>query len=291
VRFSFLVTLLVVLSACQPVPRPFERTPDSENQLLRLPDSQGIIVLPVADAPAETANRLAGEMVTALLDLNVPAYFGRGNRASKILVGEVIDPGREAHIAWTLYDPEGEEIGVYDQSIEGTPVDLWARADPALMAALAEHAAPRISVYVQDETEREVLPPPIYVGEVSGAPANGDKRLQAALRQGLRRLGARVAVSPGDETLFATARVRVTDLDDDRTEIAIAWAVSDPFGIEIGKIDQASPFSSSVVEERWGELAKEAGLAAAAGLMEVVSRIDWREGFIAPDPKIASEAQ
>ncbi len=290
-RFSFLVTLLVVLSACQPVPRPFERTPDSENQLLRLPDSQGIIVLPVADAPAETANRLAGEMVTALLDLNVPAYFGRGNRASKILVGEVIDPGREAHIAWTLYDPEGEEIGVYDQSIEGTPVDLWARADPALMAALAEHAAPRISVYVQDETEREVLPPPIYVGEVSGAPANGDKRLQAALRQGLRRLGARVAVSPGDETLFATARVRVTDLDDDRTEIAIAWAVSDPFGIEIGKIDQASPFSSSVVEERWGELAKEAGLAAAAGLMEVVSRIDWREGFIAPDPKIASEAQ
>lgn len=280
-----------MLGACQPVPRPFERAPDSENKLLRLPDSRGIIVLPVADAPAETAERLAGEMVTALLELNVPAYLDRGNRSSKILVGEVIDPGREAHIAWTLYDPEGVEIGVYDQSIEGTPIELWARADPALMAALAESAAPRIAVYVQEETEREVLPPPIYVGNVSGAPANGDKRLQAALRQGLRRLGARVAVSPSDETLVATARVSVTALDNDRTEVAIAWAVSDPFGIEIGKIDQASPFASSVVEKRWGELAQEAGLAAAAGLMELVSRIDWREGIRPPAPKIVSEAR
>lgn len=283
--------MLAVLAACQPVPRPFEHEPGSQNGLLRLPDSRGIIVLPVAEAPPQTADRLANEMVAALIDRDVPAYLGRGNRSSMILVGEVIDPGRDAHIAWTLYDPEGEEIGDYDQSIEGTSVELWARADPELMATLAAAAAPRIAAHVQDTPDREVLPPPIYVGDVSGAPGNDGKRLQAALRQGLRRLGARVAVTPNAETLVATANVSMTALKDDRTEIAIAWAVSDPFGAEIGKIDQASPFATGVVESRWGELAQEAGLAAAAGMVELVSRIDWRDGFVSPNPEPAAKAR
>jgi hypothetical protein len=99
----------------------------------------------------------------------------------------------------------------------------------------------------------------------------------------LRRMGARVAVDPSDETLTARATVRMTPMDGDRVEVAIGWAVADPFGVEIGRIDQASPFSRRVVENSWGELAREAGLAAAAGMVERVSQIDWRDGFVRPD--------
>jgi hypothetical protein len=282
VRYSLLLPLLIVLTACQPVPRVFERAPGSENGLLRLSDSRGILVRPVVDAPAATSDGLASEMVEALIEHDVPAFRSSRNRSSMILTGTVVDPGRDAHIAWVLYGPQGEEVGRYEQSIEGTPIEPWALADPALMESFAADAAPQIAAYIQDDVKAEVVTPAIYVGSVSGAPANGGTRLQAALRQGLRRLGARVATAPSDETLIATAEVRVIPIPDDRLEVAIAWAVSDPFGAEIGKIDQASPFAKSVVENSWGELAREAGLAAAAGMVNLVSRIDWRDGFVAP---------
>ena len=282
-RFSLLLPLLVVLTACQPVPRVFERAPDSDNGLLRLSDSRGILVQPVVDAPPATADGLAREMVEALIKQDVPAFRTSRNRSSMVLTGKVVDPGRDAHIAWVLHDPLGEEVGRYEQSIEGTPIEPWALADPELMETFAAGAAPRIAAYIQDDVQAEVVTPAIYVGSVSGAPANGGTRLQAALRQGLRRLGARVATTPSDETLMATAEVRVIPIPGERVEVAIAWVVADPFGAEIGKIEQASPFANSVVENSWGELAREAGIAAAAGMADLVSRIDWRDGFVAPE--------
>ncbi|MGB0570517.1 MAG: hypothetical protein ACPGQM_00390 [Alphaproteobacteria bacterium] len=282
-RFSLFVALLVLLTACQPVPRVFERPPDSDNGLLPLLDSPGILVRPVVDAPAATADGLAREMVKALIEQDVPAFRLSRNQSSMVLSGTVIDPGRDAHIAWILYDPSGEEVGRYEQSIEGTPIEPWALAEPELMEAFAARAAPKIAAYIQDDVKTEVVTPAIYVGTASGAPANGGMRLKAALRQGLRRLGARVAVAPSDETLTATAEVRMTPLPDARTEVAIKWVVADPFGTEIGKIEQASLFANSVIENRLGDLAREAGLAAAAGLVDLVSRIDWRDGFVAPE--------
>ena len=275
--------LLALLVACQPVPRVFERAPDRDNDLLRLSDTPGIMVEPVTDAPPAAARGLAREMVAALIDRDVPAYMGSRNRSSMILAGRVIDPGRDAHIAWVLSNPAGDEVGRYEQSIEGTPIDPWARGDVDMMAAFAGNAAPRIAGFIQEEVKAEVVTPAIYVGTVEGAPEGGATRLQAALRQGLRRMGARVAVDPSDETLTARATVRMTPMDGDRVEVAIGWAVADPFGVEIGRIDQASPFSRRVVENSWGELAREAGLAAAAGMVELVSQIDWRDGFVRPD--------
>lgn len=281
-RFSLLLPLLIVLTACQPVPRVFERPPDSENGLLRLSDSPGILVRPVIHAPAATADGLARKMVEALIERDVPAFLSSRNRSSLILTGTVIDPGRDAHIAWVLHDPQGDEVGRYEQTIEGTPIAPWAQADPTLLEGFAASAAPRIAAYIQEEVKAEVVTPAIYVGTVSGAPANGGPRLQAALRQGLRRLGARIANGPSEETLLATAEVRMSPMPDDHLEVAISWTVTDPFGVEIGTIDQASPFAKRVVENSWGELAREAGLAAAAGMVDLVSRIDWRDGFVAP---------
>lgn len=279
--------LLIALTACQPVPRVFERAPGGDPELLRLSDSPGIMVEPVVDAPPAAAQGLAREMVEALIKRDVPAYMGSKNRSSMILTSRVIDPGRDAHIAWVLQNPAGEVLGRYEQSIEGTPIPAWATGEPALMAAFASRAAPQIADYVQDEVKGEVVTPAIHVGDITGAPEGGASRLQAALRQGLRRLGARVAAESSDETLTASAIVRMTPLAGDRVEVAIGWAVADPFGVEIGRIDQASPFARRVVENSWGELAREAGLAAAAGMVDLVTQIDWRDGFVAPDDAAA----
>lgn len=284
-RFSTLVLALLVLVACQPVPRPFEANHETPNALLQLADSRGIMVLPVADAPPATARMLASEMAAALIDRNVPAFVQGGNRSSMILAGEVIDPGRDAIIAWILFNPKGEEVARHDQSIEGTPVNLWAVADPELMARLATSAAPSIAEFVQNETVREIKAPPIFVGAVRGTNERDATRLQASLRQALRSQGARVANNATSETLVATADVVITPLPDDRSEVAIAWVVKDPFETQIGKIDQASPIERAVIETQWGDLARQAGVAAAAGIVRLISQIDWSQGFVPPKPE------
>lgn len=286
-RCSTLVVALLVLVACQPIPRPFEADHAAPNELLQLVDSRGIMVLPVADAPPETAQKLAAEMAAALIDRNVPAFVNGGNRSSMILSGEVIDPGRDAIIAWTLFGPKGEEVARHDQSIEGTPVNLWAKADPELMASLAKTAAPSIAKFVQNETVHEIKAPPIFVGEVRGTNEHDAIRLQASLRQALRSQGARVANTATNETLVATADVMITPLRDDRSEVAIAWVVKDPFETQIGKIDQASPIKRAVIEKQWGDLARQAGVAAAAGMVQLISQIDWSKGFVRPEPESA----
>lgn len=273
---------LLVLTACQPVPRPFEAGREAPNALLTLADSRGIMVLPVADAPPATAEKLAVAMAAALIDRNVPAFVGTSNRSSMILTGEVIDPGRDAIIAWTLFDPAGTEVARHDQSIEGTPIDRWAVADAELMASLSARAAPAIAEFVQDEPVREVQAPPLFVGAVRGTNAADATRLRAALRQALRHQGARLATAESQETLVASADVTITPLADTRREVAIVWTVRDPFGIQIGKVDQASPIEASVIAQQWGDLARQAGIAAASGITRLISQIDWSEGFLPP---------
>jgi len=285
VRYRFLVLAILVLAACQPIPRPFEADREAPNALLNLADSRGIMVLPVADAPPATAEKLAQAMATALIDRNVPAFVGTSNRSSMILAGEVIDPGRDAIIAWTLLNPAGDEVARHDQSIEGTPIDRWAIADPDLMASLAAGAAPSIAEFVQDEPIREIQAPPIFVGPVSGTNERDAIRLQAALRQALRSQGARLATAASGETLVATASVTITPLPGTRQEVAIVWSVNDPFGTQIGKIDQASPIEQSIIEQQWGDLARQAGIAAASGMTQLISQIDWSQGFVPPEPE------
>lgn len=290
-RSRILVLAIFVLTACQPVPRPFEGGRETPNELLRLADTRGVTVLPVADAPPATAQKLASEMTAALIARDVPAFVSGGNRSSMLLSGEVIDPGRDAKIVWTLFDSAGEELTRHDQIIEGTPIDLWATADPELMARLANEAAPAIAVFIQGESVAEVLAPPIFVGTVSGDENIDTVRLETALRQALRQQGARLATLPSPETLVASANVEITPLSDARSEVAISWAIRDPYGTEIGKIDQASPFPRDVLATEWGNISRQAGVAAAAGIIELVSQIDWSQGFVPPSPETPRQSQ
>ena len=290
-RSRILILAVAFLVACQPVPRPFEGGRETPNELLKLSDSRGIMVLPVSDAPPATAEKLAAEMAAALIEQNIPASVASGNHSSLTLASQVIDPGRDAMIAWTLFDAGGKKVARHEQIIEGTPIDLWAVADPDLMARLAGEAAPEIAVVVQGESVVEVRAPPIFVGDVSGTNEKDTIRLQAALRQALRRLGARIANAPSPQTLVASANVAINPLSEDQSEGAITWAVRDPFGTEIGKIEQASLIARNVIAQEWGSVARQAGIAAAAGIIELISQIDWSQGFVPPAPNARTQSQ
>lgn len=285
-RSSVVIFLALLVAACQPVPRPFQHDrAAAPNELLQLSDAGGIRVQAVEDAPRAPAERLADEMVAALIKRNVPAFRSGGNRTSLVLASQVVDPGQDAHIAWTLFGPDGGTVGSYNLVLEGTPIDSWANADPDLMAAMAQTAAEPISRLVQHERVAEVQAPPIYVGDIRGANEQQALRLRTSLRQALRGLGTRLSNVSSQDTLTASADVKITQLAGAMSEVAIVWRIHDPFGTEIGKIDQASPVPDKAVAEQWGTLARQAGVAAAAGISQLVSSIDWRDGFLPPPPE------
>lgn len=281
-RSSLLILVLTTLVACQPIPRPFEADRKAHNSLLQRSGFRGIRVLPVVDAPPKTDRKLAAGIVNALLDQNVLAFVHGGNRSSMTLVGKVIDRGQNATIAWTLFEFDGTEAGRHNQSIEGTPADQWLAGEPKLIAGLATRAATPIATMVRGYEVPEVKAPPIFVGMVSGTTASEAIRLQAALRQALRKFGTPIANTPSDKALVATADVTFTPLDDELSEVAITWVIQDPFKTEIGKINQANPIARTVIEQNWGHLSRQAGIAAAAGIIELASQIDWSQGFLSP---------
>lgn len=284
-RSSLLSLILVAIVACQPVPRPFESDRKASNTLIQKPGFRGIRVLPIADAPPPTAEKLAYETANALLDRNVPAYVRGGNRHSLTLVGKVINREQNAIIAWTLVEFDGTEVGRYNQLVEGTLMDRWVVADPDQLTALAARAAGPVSAMVRQDNSQQVKAPPIFIGDVKGTAGPKATQLQAALRRSLEKFGARIADTYSEEALVATAYVSVNQLDEELGEVAIDWAIADPFGTEIGRIDQASAIASTVIEQDWGQLCRQAGIAAAAGIVELISRIDWGLGFLPPPGK------
>lgn len=268
--------LAASLAACQPVPQPFSHVETGSGVPLELPDSGGIVVLEPAAAPPATAAALAEAMAASLAALNVPAGTGSGNSQSHFLQGSVEDDGRNAAILWTLYDPQGTIVDTVRQSIEGTPVDAWARAEPALMRRLADAAAPQIAALVQDAVPDENLQPALVIGGVTGASDAGNRQLGTALRRHLAAFGQKIAETPGPQAVSVVGTVTVDPPAGGQQRVTLLWRVVDAAGVEVGRISQANPVPAGSLDGTWGNIADFAAQAAAEGIAALVRRIDWR---------------
>lgn len=275
------------LAACQPVPQPFRHDEGTAATLMEMPGTRGVVVLPVADAPPATARALAEATVAELIERGVPAFTDRGNRSSLFLLGQIVDPGRDAHIAWTLQDPEGQEVARFDQSIEGTPIAPWAAAEPDLMARMGGAAAERVVAAIEPPPPVAVEDPPIFVGPVIGVGEVVAERMRAAVRQSLARLGARTSPGSSTDTLIALGEVEISGEEGDQgpRTVRVAWSLYDPHDTKIGTIRQARTLPAVEGQRDWAPVVREAGTAAAAGLYQLVQAIDWSHGFAPPPPE------
>ncbi|MEK9662217.1 MAG: hypothetical protein VW644_10865, partial [Alphaproteobacteria bacterium] len=204
------MSIAALLAGCQPVPQPFSHTETGERAQLALPDSGGIVVLDLAEAPPAVATGLANAMAKALADRNVPAGTGSGNSMSHFLQGSVEDDGRDAAIVWTLQDAHGETVGTVRQSIEGTPITAWADGEPGLMRKLAEQAAPQIAALVQERTPQENVLPAVRILPIAGAPGAGNRQLAFALRRHLAAFGLEIVEEPGERDVLVRGTVSVS---------------------------------------------------------------------------------
>jgi len=276
VRFSLFVAL-AVLAACQPVPKPFSHGDAPPRDLLRLSDAPGIEVLPVTGRTGEPLDQVIAEMVRALQQQNVPATYGSANKSSYLLSGALSEPPAPPALVWTLRTQQGAEIGRVVQPWPGPP-DTAKLAEPAGFT----RAAAALAVLIQGASPREAAPPPVHVADVAGAPGDGNSRLRAAIEQVLPRTGLALVPRPGDDSLIVTGAVTVGPAHGGEQQVEIAWTVWDPFGSQVGTIAQSRPVAAGSLDTNWGLIANEAALAGAAGIAEMINRIDWSQGFQPP---------
>lgn len=278
-RFSLLIAV-VLLAACQPVPKPFSHGGAPSGELLKLSDGQGIAVLPVTDRAGEPLQDLTTQMVLALHDENIPATYDGGSRSSYLLSGYFSKPPAPPELTWILQTQQGDELGRVVQPLQRAESRT---SNLAQHTAIARSAA-ELAALIQDDLPSEATAPPIHVGEVAGAPGDGNSRLRAAIEQILPRTGLELTPRPAPDTLVVTGTVTLDPVRDGEQQVEIAWTVWDPHGIEVGTIAQAHPVAAGSLDETWGLVANEAALAGAVGIAEMILQIDWSQG-IPPPPQ------
>jgi len=277
VRFSLIIAA-ALLAACQPVPKPFSHGSAPPGELLQLSDGQGITVLPVTDRAGEPLKLLTTQMVQALHQQNIPATYGDSGQTSYLLLGHFSTPPAPPALIWILRTQQGDEVGTIVQPLQN------ARGEPSKLAEhnAFERSATALAALIQDDPPSEAVPPPLHVGEVAGAPGDGNSRLRAAIEQLLPRAGLVLVPEAAADSLVVTGAVTIDPARGGEQIVEIAWTVWDPYGIEVGTIAQARPVPAGSLDANWGLIANEAALAGAVGIAEMIRQIDWSLGIQPP---------
>lgn len=267
-----LVLAVLLLAACQPLPHPFADDRDPTPPL-RPPDSAGILVLPVADAPT-----LAPALAQALLDADVPASTEGANRGSYRLESAVAaqtpEPGREAvSLSWALKDAAGAIVGQGTARREGA-AESWQAADGPVVGGLAKDAAPQIAELVSGDAPLPTgdVPALVAVRGVAGAPGDGGTALARAIGVALARTGVEVGGGDAKARFALLCSVAVAPPQDGKQLVTVRWALALPEGRELGRVNQQNAVPAGSLDGPWGDLAYAIAGAAAPGIAELIER-------------------
>ena len=279
---TYLALLLAgaVLAACGQLPRPFQPEEKPSNALLLLRDRAGIVVQPVAGNIPAGGITLAEIMAARLREFDIPAAIGSGNQGSQRLAGRAVlrplpKKREEILLYWELRDADGRRTGLHTQRHEQA-AGTWAAGAPALLAELAEKAAPVLAAMAQDPpVEAAAIPgfprARLVILPLAGAPGDAAESLPRALEAELAAAKLPVADRIGDNDLLVLGNVAVGPAKDGLQAISIRWSlISAGDDRELGTIDQQNVVPAGSLNGPWGPVAEEVARATAAGLIDLL---------------------
>ena len=283
-RAALLVGLAVLcLTACQPLPHPFETDHDlPEGRLMALPDVVGIAVDPVSGVPAQTSDRIRAALVKALQDDDIPASAAPAGEHAYHVGGEASGLASQGtttrlSLTWIVTNAAGEEIG---RKTDNIVVDAaaWQAGDPDMIAPM-QIAANDIAEILHLPSAApapppQPIPPPLrlVIDPVTGAPGDGDNSLPRALAFALQDAGVQVLDQPGPDVPHIAGKVTVAALPGNQQNVRIVWTVFTAANKTIGTVAQDNAVPRGSLDGPWSDAAAAVAGAAADPVRGLVAQ-------------------
>jgi len=279
-RFAAILLLALALAACQGAPQAPSSTGDVKRamSILTPPDSAGILVLPVTGAPQPAAGEIAQAMAEALQQADVPASTVASNRRSFRLSSTVTmlagDGGDAIIITWSLADADGRKLGGAESNTTASE-KAWRQGGDDIAQALAKPAAPALAKLIESDAP---LPqgnasPVVALGQVSGAPGDGETALARAMGAALERVHVDLAGPEGGKPDYTlSAEVAVSPPNGKNQQVKVSWTLLRPDGSEVGRVNQENAVPAGSLDRFWGDIAYAVTSAAAPGVRQLIEQ-------------------
>lgn len=276
--------LLALLGGCFSLPMPFQ--PDQSpspapGSLVRPPPAR--IVIPPPSAAGLTdgaARRFAASLAASLQALEVPATAsGIANPQYALLVNAESEAG-QVRLTYSLAGPDGKPLAAAGGP-RSVPAGAWTDARAETLEAAAKDAAPAIvrMLATVEARRRETTTgalaerlPSAAVAPIAGAPGDGARSLDRAIRTALGREGLIVTDAGGTGEFTVAGRVTTTPLPRAQERVEVVWVVSRADGLELGRVAQLNEIPRGTLNGLWGDVAVIVADQAAQGVAEVIRR-------------------
>lgn len=287
-RTSLIALVAVMfLTACGPLPRPFGRSAsDEQNGLAQQIYFEGVEVQPISGTSRPMGELLAEAVAKQLeREYELPAALEDFDRSQYVLSGVVQSnqskPGKQTlySIEWALFARNGEEIWRHTQDVPGNQID-WDYGAPTLLDAVGISIGAMVARAVlgerfgQDGGDRLLGRQGTILGDVRGAPGDGNAALKRAMSVALGGGGVNLVTDPKQALFTVGAVVDVGLPEKNAQSVRIVWSVTDIDGKVIGRAEQANVVPAGSLDGRWGQTAAFVAAAAMDGIIQVIKRHD-----------------
>ena len=287
-RGGFVLAPDLGLNSLMAVPQPF-RAKKGELPLINTSMGKNDVAVPAIAGLSIANNHIIGAaLIKAADDADILVLRGLPDRPTYVLEGVATQTADSISIKWYLRNSSTHLMQKFDASAQllgaaGSliPDDTARAIAEATTAALSSAMASSGGVMKEPARKAQLMalpdtPPKIRIGQVTGAPGDGDRSLPNALKMTMGQDGVPLTedVAKADFTLIA--KIAKEPVKDGTESIAITWQVVDQKGQVAGEITQSNEIKAGALDGAWGQTAFDIALAAESGLGDMLSEIRAR---------------
>jgi hypothetical protein len=267
-----IVSLILLLSACGPVPQPFRDSPKAttDNPLIDVPGAMGVTIVPPQGMPPKEASALADAVVRRLLAMEVPAekVAGKGGLGFTLSGRAIVQGPGTYTLQWTLRSRRDANRSDFSTTVHTPPGDDVA-------TEIAEQVTKGLGlVSLVDESAAQRFPPKglptVSVKAIENAPSDAGEALRLAVLQALLDAGARRDDVNPDVVL--QGHMDVADYDTTSDRVTIVWRAVTRAGRDLGTAQVENTIPVAVVQGPWGPTAFAVAAALQRDLVRLVSQ-------------------
>jgi hypothetical protein len=282
------------LAGCGDLPEPFLGNPGAMARRLAVPITPMLAVPPPSKAllNAEAGHDFAALLARDLQREEVPTLAREPHKTDWRLAVSAERKGDEVVPRYAIVDPTGHELGAIDGS--AVPAAGWVAGAPWTLGTAVKDAVPKVlSLMMSVRATRDRANPnsllnrtaKLYVPAVTGAPGDGNSALTRLIRADLAEFGPLVQVTPDGADFIVTGTVVVSPLPKGQQQVEIAWTITRPSGVTVGRVSQLNSVPAGSLSLTWGDVAGVVAQQASAGVNSAIERFVGRDPAADAKPK------